>query len=64
MFGRFSAGMSVDKTSFEIRLANKKTKYKKMEPALVLIEQISSKHCVFRRISFACKYLGITLGNH
>jgi hypothetical protein len=49
--GRESAGISEDKTSFEIRLANKRTKNTKMEYALILIEQISSKHGVFRRIS-------------
>jgi hypothetical protein len=45
--GREFIGISEDKTSFEIRLAIKRIKNTKLEYALNLIEQISSKHCVF-----------------
>jgi hypothetical protein len=53
MVGTQSFGISADQELLENRNIKQRTKNKKMECALNLIEQISSKHCVFRRISFA-----------
>jgi hypothetical protein len=53
MVGTESFGRSADHKLLEHRNIKQRTKNTKMEYALNLIEQISSKHSVFRRISFA-----------
>ena len=53
MVGTESFGIPVENELLENKNVKQKTKNTKMEYALNLIEQISSKHCVFRRISFA-----------
>ena len=52
--GRESFGIPAENDLLENRNVKQRTKNKKMEYALNLIEQISSKHGVFSRISFAC----------
>jgi hypothetical protein len=53
MVGTESFGIPAENELLENRNVKQKTKNTKMEYALNLIEQISSKHSVFRRISFA-----------
>jgi hypothetical protein len=51
--GRESFGIPAENDLLENRNVKQRTKNTKMEYALYLIEQISSKHGVFRRNSFA-----------
>jgi hypothetical protein len=53
MVGTESFGIPEESELLVNRNVKQKTKNKKMEFTLNLIEQISSKHGVFRRISFA-----------
>jgi hypothetical protein len=53
MVGTESFGIPAENELLENRNVKQKTKNTKMEYALYLIEQISSKHSVLRRISFA-----------
>jgi hypothetical protein len=53
MVGTESFGIPAENELLEHRNVKQKTKNTKMEYALNLIEQISSNHSVFRRISFA-----------
>jgi len=53
MVGTESFGRSADHELLEHKKTKQRTKKTTMEYALNLIEQISSKHCVSRRISFA-----------
>ena len=53
MVRRESFGIPAENDLLENRNVKQRTKNTKMEYALNLIEQISSKHGVFRRISFA-----------